>query len=135
MLPSCFRCPADVHFWDNCLVSGQHQDPWEEFDRLGPAVPDRVPGHPGGEPLGFGFRTGVRSARVALGFAIYTLALGTVLALTGCVVFAARGQWLLVALMLAIEAAFIFAFSRLVALARTRSPRRPPGHGFPEKPA
>ncbi|TLM75079.1 hypothetical protein [Pseudarthrobacter sp. NamB4] len=116
-------------------MSGQDQDPWEEFDRLGPAVPDRVPGHPGGEPLGFGFRTGVRSARVAVGFAIYALALGTVLALTGCVFFAARGEWLPVALMLLIEAVFIFAFNRLVAQARTRSRRRPPGQGFPEKPA
>lgn len=114
----------------------QGQDPWEEFDRLGPAAPDRVPGHPGGEPLGFGFRTGVRSARVAVGFAVYTLALGTVLALTGCMFFAARGQWLLVGLMLAVETVFIFGFSRLVAQARNRSAgHRPHGNGFPEKPA
>jgi hypothetical protein len=117
-------------------VKGQDQDPWEEFDDLGPAAPDRVPGHPGGEPLGFGFRTGVRSARVAVGFAVYALALGTVLALTGCIFFAARGQWLMVGLMLAIEAAFIFAFSRLVAQARNRSARRHPRrHGHPGKPA
>lgn len=130
--------PIPVGVWDNWRVMGQDQgqDPWEEFDRLGPAVPDRVPGHPGGEPLGFGFRTGVRCARVAIGFAVYTLALGTILALTGCIFFAARGQWLLVGLMLAIEAVFIFAFRRLVAQARNRSARhRPRGHGFPEKPA
>ena len=130
--------PFLFRVWDNWRVMGQDQgqDPWEEFDRLGPAAPDRVPGHPGGEPLGFGFRTGVRSARVAIGFAVYALALGTVLALTGCIFFAARGQWLLVGLMLAIEAVFIFAFSRLVAQARNRSARRHPrGHGFPEKPA
>jgi hypothetical protein len=128
--------PFGPEFWDNRRVTGQDQDPWEEFDKLGPAAPDRVPGHPGGEPLGFGFRTGVRSARVAVGFAIYALALGTVLALTGFVVFAARGQWLLVGLMLVIEAVFVFAFSRLVAQARRRSGhRRPRGHGFPEKPA
>jgi hypothetical protein len=114
-------------------VTGQDQDPWEEFDQLGPATPDRVPGYPGGEPLGFGFRTGVRSARVAAGFAVYTLALGTVLALTGCIVFAARGQWLLVGLMLVIEAFFIVGFRRLIAQARIR--RQPRGHGFPEKPA
>ncbi len=106
-------------------MTGQSQDkdPWEEFDALGPAAADRVPGHPGGEPQGFGFRTGVRSARVAMGFATYTLALGTVLALTGCIVFVAREQWLLVCLMLLIEAVFILAFRRLVAQARTRSPR------------
>ncbi|MDQ0679719.1 hypothetical protein QFZ30_003101 [Arthrobacter pascens] len=45
----------------------QDRDPWEEFDRLKPAGPDRVAGYPGGEPQGFGFRTGVRSARVAFG--------------------------------------------------------------------
>jgi len=128
--------PLRFRIWDNWRVTGQDQDPWEEFDRLGPGAPDRVPGHPGGEPLGFGFRTGVRSARVAVGFAVYTLALGTVLAVTGCIVFAARGQWLIVGLMLAIEAVFIFAFRRLVAQARDRSGhRRPRGHGFPEKPA
>jgi hypothetical protein len=105
---------------------GQDKDPWEEFDALGPAAADRVPGHPGGEPLGFGFRTGVRSARVAVGFATYTLALGTVLALTGCVVFIAQEQWLLVGLMLLVEAAFILAFTRLVAQARNRRPRNRP---------
>lgn len=118
------------------MEQDQGQDPWDEFDRLGPAAPDRVPGRPGGEPLGFGFRTGVRSARVAIGFAVYTLALGTILALTGCIFFAARGQWLLVGLMLAIEAVFVFAFRRLVAQARNQSARhRPRGHGFPEQPA
>jgi hypothetical protein len=102
---------------------GQDKDPWEEFDSLGPAAPDRVPGHPGGEPQGFGFRTGVRSARVAMGFAAYTLAIGTILALTGCIVFIAQEQWLLVGVMLLVEAVFILAFSRLVAQARTRRPR------------
>lgn len=104
----------------------QDKDPWEEFDALGPAVPDRVPGHPGGEPLGFGFRTGVRSARVAVGFAAYSLALGTVLALTGCIVFISQGQWLLAGLMVLIEAVFVLAFTRLVAQARNRRPWKGP---------
>lgn len=106
-------------------MPGDHADPdpWEEFDRLPPAEPDRVPGYPGGEPQGFGFRTGVRSAAVAVGFAIYALVLGTVLVLTGCVVFMAGGQWHLVTLMLLIEAAFLVAFTRLVAQARERSQR------------
>jgi len=117
-------------------MTGQHpdhvpgndaeKDPWEEFDRLPPAGPDRVAGQPGGEPQGFGFRTGVRSARVAVGFAVYALVLGTVLAVAGCVVFVAEEQWLLVALMILIEAVFVFAFTRLVAQARTRSPRSRP---------
>jgi hypothetical protein len=121
---------------DNVPGNDAGKDPWEEFDELAPAGPDRVPGHPGGEPLGFGFRTGVRSARVAVGFAVYTLVLGTVLALAGCIVFVAEEQWLLVALMLLIEAIFIFAFTRLVAQARRRSPRtRSPRRHHPGKPA
>ncbi|WP_211880742.1 hypothetical protein [Pseudarthrobacter albicanus] len=98
----------------------QDRDPWEEFDRLKPAGPDRIGGYPGGEPQGFGFRTGVRSARVALGFAVYALVLGTTLVLIGAVAFVGSGQWLLLGLMVLIEAAFILAFSRLVALARNR---------------
>jgi hypothetical protein len=100
-------------------MTGQDQDrdPWDEFDALGPAVPDRVPGQPGGEPYGFGFRTGVRSARVAVGFAVYALAL------TGCIVFISRQQWLLMGLMLLFEAVFVYAFTRLVAQARHRGKR------------
>ncbi|MBT2548100.1 hypothetical protein [Arthrobacter sp. ISL-65] len=96
------------------------EDLWQEFDRLPPAGPDRVQGLPGGLPQGFGFRTGVRSAKVALGFAVYALALGTVLVVTGAVVFISQGQWLLLGLMVLIEAVFILAFSRLVHLARMR---------------
>jgi hypothetical protein len=98
----------------------QERDPWEEFDRLKPAGPDRVEGYPGGEPLGFGFRTGVRSARVALGFAVYALVLGTVLVLVGTVVFVSQGQWLLFGLMVLIEAIFVLAFARLAQQARNR---------------
>ncbi|RNL55337.1 hypothetical protein [Arthrobacter oryzae] len=99
---------------------GQDRDPWEEFDRLKPAGPDRVAGQPGGEPHGFGFRTGVRSARVAYGFAVYTLVLGTALAVTGAVVFIGTGQWLLLGLMGLVESVFILAFARLVTQARNR---------------
>lgn len=98
----------------------QDRDPWEEFDHLKPAAPDRIEGLPGGQPLGFGFRTGVRSAKVALGFAVYALFLGTVLVLTGAVVFIGQGQWLLLGLMVLIEIVFVFAFLQLVRLARNR---------------
>jgi hypothetical protein len=98
----------------------QDRDPWEEFDRLKAAGPDRVAGYPGGEPLGFGFRTGVRSARVAFGFAVYALVLGTALVITGAVVFIGQRQWLLLGLMLLIEAVFVFGFIRLVKQARSR---------------
>ena len=103
-------------------MTDQHQDrdPWEEFDRLKPAGPDRVAGLPGGQPLGFGFRTGVRSAKVAFGFAVYALVLGTVLVLTGAIVFIAQEQWLLLGLMVLIEAVFVLAFRRLARLARNR---------------
>ncbi len=98
----------------------QDRDPWDEFDSLKPAGPDRVEGYPGGEPLGFGFRTGVRSARVAFGFALYALVLVTVLVLIGAVVFIGNGQWLLLGLMVLAEAVSIFAFTRLVDQARNR---------------
>ncbi|MDQ5863232.1 MAG: hypothetical protein M3536_13325 [Actinomycetota bacterium] len=101
-------------------MSTHDPDPWAEFDKLKPAVPDRVAGYPGGEPAGFGFRTGVRSAKVALGFAVYALALGTTLVLTGAGVFIAQGQWLLLGLMVLIEAVFVYAFIRLARQARNR---------------
>ncbi|MEZ2389516.1 hypothetical protein AB6813_08185 [bacterium RCC_150] len=101
-------------------MTEQDQDPWDEFDKLKPAGPDRVEGYPGGEPMGFGFRTGVRSARVAFGFAVYALALGTTLVLTGAIVFISKGEWPLLALMVLIEAAFIFGFIQLAHQAHNR---------------
>jgi hypothetical protein len=98
----------------------QDRDPWEEFDKLQPAGPDRVAGYPGGEPQGFGFRTGVRSARVALGFAVYSLALGSLLVLTGAIVFISSGKWLLLGLMVLIEVVFVLAFRRLMVQVRHR---------------
>ena len=96
----------------------QDRDPWEEFDTLQPAGPERVAGYPGGEPQGFGFRTGVRSARVALGFAVYSLALGSILVLTGAIVFIGSGKWLLLGLMVLIEVVFVLAFRRLMVQVR-----------------
>ncbi len=98
----------------------QDRDPWEEFDKLQPAGPDRVAGYPGGEPQGFGFRTGVRSARVALGFAVYSLALGSILVLIGAIVFIGSGKWLLLGLMVLIEVVFVLAFRRLMVQVRHR---------------
>ncbi|MHA7220915.1 hypothetical protein ACX80S_01045 [Arthrobacter sp. RHLT1-20] len=98
----------------------QDRDPWDEFDKLKPAGPDRVEGYPGGEPVGFGFRTGVRSAKVAIGFAVYALTLGTILVTCGTAFFISQGEWLMLALMVLIEAVFVLAFLRLVAQARLR---------------
>ncbi|MDQ0820063.1 hypothetical protein QFZ79_002356 [Arthrobacter sp. V4I6] len=102
----------------------QDRDPWEEFDRLKPAGPDRIAGYPGGEPQGFGFRTGVRSAKVAIGFAVYSLTLGTVLVVIGVVDFLGRGQWLWLGLLVLIEVLFVLAFNRLLAQARNRRSSR-----------
>ncbi|MFC9351554.1 hypothetical protein [Arthrobacter sp. NPDC057013] len=96
------------------------EDLWQEFEWIPPAGRDRIQGLPGELPQGFGFRTGVRGAKVALGFAVFALALGTVLVLTGAVVFISQGHWLMLGLMVLIEVVFILAFSRLVRLARIR---------------
>jgi hypothetical protein len=105
-------------------MSDQDPDLWEEFDKVKPTRTDSVPGRPGGEPAGFGFSTGVRSAKVALGFAVYALALGTTLVLTGTVVFVAQRQWLLLGLMVLIEAVFVYGFIRLARQARNRRSAR-----------
>ena len=101
-------------------MTDQNHELWDEFDRLKPAAPDRVEGYPGGEPVGFGFRTGVRSARVAIGFAVYALALGTTLVTLGVVYFITESQWLMLGVMGLIEAGFVYAFLRLVRQARNR---------------
>ncbi|WP_284979885.1 hypothetical protein [Arthrobacter sp. fls2-241-R2A-200] len=105
-------------------MNDQDPDLWEEFDKDNNAHPDRVPGRPGGEPVGFGFSTGVRSARVALGFAVYALILGTTLVVTGAVVFIAQRQWLLLGLMMLVEAVFVYGFIRLARQARNRRSSR-----------
>jgi hypothetical protein len=101
-------------------MTDQEHELWDEFDRLKPAGRDRVEGYPGGEPVGFGFRTGVRSAKVAIGFAVYALVLGTGLVLLGVTYFSRENQWLMLGLMALIEAIFVFAFIRLVRQARSR---------------
>jgi hypothetical protein len=101
-------------------MTDQDHELWDEFDRLKPAGRDRVEGYPGGEPVGFGFRTGVRSAKVAIGFAVYALVLGTALVLLGVIYFITENQWLMLGLMALIEAVFVFAFIRLVRQARSR---------------
>jgi membrane protein implicated in regulation of membrane protease activity len=57
---------------------------------------------------------------VAFGFAVYSLALGSILVLTGAIVFIGSGKWLLLGLMVVIEVIFVLAFRRLVAQARNR---------------
>jgi hypothetical protein len=52
------HCPPDAR--NNDTMTDHQMNPWDEFDRLKPAGPDRVQGYPGGEPLGFGLRTSAR---------------------------------------------------------------------------
>jgi hypothetical protein len=75
------------------------------------------------EPEGFGFRTGVRSARVAFGTAAFLLAMATVLLVLGAVLAVqARAWWGLAALAL-LELCFVGAFAALAARARARRGR------------
>ncbi|MEI2278165.1 hypothetical protein OHC50_11920 [Paenarthrobacter ilicis] len=101
-------------------MSNPGPDLWAEFDNLKPAPDGHVSGRPSREPSGFGFRTGVRSAKVAFGFAVYALVLGTTLVITGAVVFIAQSQWLLLGLMVLVEAVFVFGFIQLVRQANKR---------------
>ena len=77
-------------------------------------------GVPEGTPKGFGFRTGKRSPRVAYGFAVFVLVLGTVLLVLGGILLAQEGQWVGVGLLVLVEAAFIAGFRALARQARQR---------------
>ncbi|MDR6989791.1 threonine/homoserine/homoserine lactone efflux protein [Paenarthrobacter nitroguajacolicus] len=101
-------------------MSDPDPDLWAEFDNVKPAQRDHLSGRPDREPAGFGFRTGVRSAKVALGFAVYALVLGTTLVITGAVVFIAQSQWLLLGLMVLVEAVFVYGFIQLARQAHNR---------------
>lgn len=75
------------------------------------------------EPQGFGFRTGVRSARVAFGIAVFLLAVASMLLLLGAILaIQAEAWWALAALGL-LELGFIGAFLALAARARARRNR------------
>ncbi|GIU54902.1 hypothetical protein NicSoilC12_06510 [Arthrobacter sp. NicSoilC12] len=57
---------------------------------------------------------------MALGFAVYSLALGSILVITGAIVFIGSGKWLLLGLMVLIEVVFVLAFRRLMVQVRNR---------------
>jgi hypothetical protein len=75
---------------------------------------------PEGTPQGFGFRTGKRSSRVAYGFAVFILVIGTVLLVLGGILLAREGRWLGVGLLVLVEVAFIAGFRALARQARRR---------------
>ena len=96
-------------------IEGPGEDPEEE--------PENGPwsaGAPEGTPQGFGFRTGKRSPRVAFGFAVFILVLGTVLLVLGGILLAEEGQWVGVGLLVLVEVAFIAGFRALARQARQR---------------
>ncbi len=71
-------------------------------------------------PEGFGFRTGVRSAAVATGFAVFVLVIGTVLLAFGAIIFMGQGQWGAVWLLALLELFFIAGFAAMLHMARQR---------------
>lgn len=74
----------------------------------------------GAVPEGFGFRTGMRSARTVLGFAWFVLALATLLLLMGAIIFIGQSAWIPVILLCLLELGFITVFIVLRNLARQR---------------
>lgn len=71
-------------------------------------------------PEGFGFRTGMRSARTVLGFAWFVLVMATLLLLMGAIIFIGQSAWIPLILLCLLELGFIAVFFVLVGLARQR---------------
>lgn len=71
-------------------------------------------------PDGFGFRTGMRSARTVLGFAWFVLAMATLLLLMGAIIFIGQSAWVPVVFLGLLELCFIAVFIVLRNLARQR---------------
>ena len=85
-----------------------------------PAGPGSNPEPEDHRPEGFGFRTGVRSAAVATGFAVFVLVIGTVLVAFGAIIFMGEGQWGAVWLLVVLELFFIAGFAAMLHMARQR---------------
>ena len=83
-------------------------------------VPGSFPEPDDHRPEGFGFRTGVRSAAVAIGFAVFVLVIGTVLLAIGAVIFIGEGRWGAVWLLAVLELLFIAGFGAMLHMARQR---------------
>jgi len=71
-------------------------------------------------PDGFGFRTGMRSARTVLGFAWFVLIMATLLLSMGAIIFIGQSAWIPFALLCLLELGFVAVFFVLVRLARQR---------------
>ncbi|MCG2622401.1 hypothetical protein LVY72_10805 [Arthrobacter sp. I2-34] len=71
-------------------------------------------------PEGFGFRTGVRSEAVAVGFAVFVFVLGTLFVALGMVLAVGDGLWGWMVALAVFELAFIGAFAAMLHMARQR---------------
>ncbi|NKX54640.1 hypothetical protein [Arthrobacter mobilis] len=71
-------------------------------------------------PEGFGFRTGVRSEAVAIGFAVLVLAMGSLFVVLGIVLAVGEGLWGWVLTLAVFELLFIAAFAAMLHMARQR---------------
>lgn len=71
-------------------------------------------------PEGFGFRTGVRSEAVAIGFAVFVFLLGSLFVVLGMVLAVGEGLWGWVFALAVFELAFIAAFVAMLHMARQR---------------
>ncbi|MGJ9403301.1 hypothetical protein [Arthrobacter sp. KK5.5] len=85
-----------------------------------PEVPADGERNAGPEPQGFGFRTGVRSARVAFGIAVFLLVLATSLVFMGAALAVRSQAWWALAALGVLELGFIGAFAALATRARSR---------------
>ncbi|WP_372699046.1 hypothetical protein [Arthrobacter sp. JSM 101049] len=99
---------ADLPDPDSAPAEGHYANGSAEFHGAG-AVPE-----------GFGFRTGMRSARTVLGFAWFVLAMATLLLLMGAIIFIGQSAWIPVIVLCLLEAGFITVFIVLRNLARQR---------------
>ncbi|MFD1211236.1 hypothetical protein ACFQ36_04165 [Arthrobacter sp. GCM10027362] len=71
-------------------------------------------------PEGFGFRTGMRSEAVAIGFAVFVLVLGSLFVVLGMVLAVGEGLWGWVLALAVFELAFVAGFAAMMHMARQR---------------
>jgi len=71
-------------------------------------------------PEGFGFRTGMRSQAVAVGFAVFVFVLGSLFVALGLVLAVGEGLWGWVVALAVFELAFIAGFAAMMHMARQR---------------
>jgi hypothetical protein len=76
--------------------------------------------HENHSPEGFGFRTGMRSEAVAIGFAVFVLVMGSLFVVLGMVLAVGEGLWGWVLALALFELAFVAGFAAMLHMARQR---------------